>query len=53
METGSSNNSCSNTFAGSAPFSEPESLAVANFLTKNVAQIKVGPCNPIKLFKKY
>lgn len=34
---GASDNPCSETFAGFAPFSEPESLALANFVMENVA----------------
>ncbi|XP_068619352.1 zinc carboxypeptidase-like [Battus philenor] len=34
METGASDNPCSNTFAGPAPFSEPEARAVADYVMK-------------------
>uniref|UniRef100_A0A182LUF3 Zinc carboxypeptidase A 1 n=1 Tax=Anopheles culicifacies TaxID=139723 RepID=A0A182LUF3_9DIPT len=39
--TGSSNDPCSYDFSGSGPFSEPESIAIANFLRANVDTARI------------
>lgn len=38
---GASSNPCSETFAGPTPFSEPETVALANFIRQHSSKIKI------------
>lgn len=41
VNNGGSDNPCSETFAGPIPFSDMESIALADFLSENSSEIKI------------